>query len=124
MLTINALVAADSVLLPVEAQVLSYDDISETLATVNGVRKKFNPQLKIEGILLTKYQGQTKLGRSIMKLIQDNYSAEIALFTHPIPYAVKLAEQPAYGISIHELDPSSKASLAYELVVKELLVNG
>jgi len=124
MLTINALVAADSVLLPVEAHILSYDDVSEALATVNGVKRKYNTKLKVEGILLTKYQGQTKLGRNTMKLVQDNYGDALNLFSQPIPYAVRLAEQPGYGVSIHELEPFSKASLAYEMAAKELLTNG
>ena len=74
--------------------------------------------------MLTKFHGNTNLSRGIKKLVQENYGDEISLFGQPVPYAIRVAEQPGHGVSILELEPDSKASEAYAIAAKRLVQNG
>lgn len=124
MLTINALVASDSVLLPVESQVLSYDDVVETFETIVKIKKRYNPDLDIEGILLTKFQKSTNLSNAILDRTCNDYGRNMHIFSEPIPYSIRLAEQHGYGQSIFEYDPHGIGAKAYQNVVEEVIAHG
>ena len=105
MLTVNALAAADSALIPVQAQYLSAKGLEQLLQTVQKVRRQINPKLKIEGILLTMTDSRTNYGREIDALIRQVYGSKIRVFEQPIPHSVRAAEISAEGTSIFVHDP-------------------
>jgi cellulose biosynthesis protein BcsQ len=97
MLTINALAAADSVLIPVQAQYLPAKGLEQLLYTVNKVRKQINPKLKIEGILLTMVDGRTNDARDISTLLRETYGTKLKVFDTTIPHSVRAAETVSCG---------------------------
>ncbi len=117
----NALVASDYVLIPVEAQYLSFERLTTMLDTIKMVKMKLNPDLKIAGAFLTKYQAKTKLSNGIKEKIKAVYGKEIKVFDEIVPYSIKAAEQTLYGKSLIELDPEHPISTAYMNIAKELL---
>ena len=121
MLTINALAAADDVLIPVQAQYLPAKGLEQLLGTVNKVKKQINPKLKIEGIMLTMVDGRTNLAKDISELIRETYGKNIKVFDTEIPKATKAAETSAMGFSIFKHDPNGKVADAYKNVAKEVL---
>lgn len=120
----NALTASNSVLIPVEAHYLSFESLKVMLGTVEMVKKKLNPDLKIAGVFLTMYQQRTKLSQGIEAKLFEIYGAEINVFGDTIPYSIKAAEQPLYGKSLIELAPKHPVSVAYMNIAKELVANG
>ena len=92
MLTVNALAAADNVLIPVQAQYLSAKGLEQLLQTVNKVRRQINPKLRIEGILLTMVDGRTNYAKDISNLIRETYGSKIKVFGTDIPHSVRAAE--------------------------------
>jgi chromosome partitioning protein len=123
-LTRNALVAADSVILPVETHYLAYEGLRETLDIIALVKRHFNPGLQIEGILLTKFQSRTNLCGSIKEMVEDQYANDIHIFTEPVAYSIKAAEQSVNGTSIFELDNKSSVAKAYMSLAREVAANG
>lgn len=121
MLTINALTAADSVLIPVEAHYLSAKGLELLLQTVSRVKHNLNPALSIDGILLTKAMERTNFCRDVIKQIQEAYGAHLRIFRSAIPYAIKGAEMSAEGKSIFAHDPQGKVAAAYASLTKEVL---
>ncbi len=121
MLTVNALAAADEVLIPVQAQYLPAKGLEQLLTTVNKVKKQINPKLHIEGILLTMVDGRTNFSKDISKLIRDTYGGNIRVFDAEIPKATKAAETSAMGFSIFKHDPNGKVANAYREVTKEVI---
>ncbi len=117
----NALVASDYVLIPVEAQYLSFESLKVMLATVGMVKRKLNPSLNIAGAFLTKYQSRTKLCGGIRNEICEIYGEDIKVFDEYIPYSIKAAEQTLHGKSLIELEPNHPVSTAYMNIAKELL---
>ena len=105
MLTINALAAADTTLIPVQAQYLSAKGLEQLLRTVGKVRRQINPKLKIEGILLTMTDSRTNYGKQIDTLIRQAYGSKIKVFDQTIPRSVRAAETSAAGKSIFQHDP-------------------
>ncbi len=122
-LTRNALVASDSVILPVETHYLAYEGLRETLDIIALVKRHYNPSLQIEGILLTKYQSRTNLCSGIKAMVESQYSNEIHIFAEPIAYSIKAAEHSAQGTSIFELDDKSSIAKAYLSLAEEVAVN-
>lgn len=120
MLTINALAAADEVLIPVQAQYLPAKGLEQLLGTINKVKKQINPKLHIEGILLTMVEGRTNLAKEISELIRETYGKNIKVFGAEIPKATKAAETSAIGCSIFKHDPHGKVAEAYMEVAKEV----
>jgi len=120
MLTINALAAADEVLIPVQAQYLPAKGLEQLLGTVNKVKKQINPKLHIEGILITMVDGRTNLAKDISDLIRGTYGQQIKVFDAEIPKAIKAAETSVVGFSIFKHDPNSKVAEAYKEVAKEV----
>ncbi len=118
MLTVNALAAADTTLIPVQAQYLSAKGLEQLLQTVQKVRRQINPKLKIEGILLTMTDNRTNYGQQIDNLIRGAYSSKIKVFDQTIPRSVRAAEISAVGKSIFQHDPKGKVAEAYQSLTK------
>ena len=119
MLTINALAAADTTLIPVQAQYLSAKGLEQLLQTVGKVRRQINPKLKIEGILLTMTDSRTNYGKQISNLIRQAYGKHLKVFEQTIPRSVRAAETSAAGKSIFAYDPKGKVAEAYQSLAKE-----
>lgn len=124
MLTINALAAADNVLIPVQAQYLPAKGLEQLLQTINKVRKQINPKLKIEGILLTMVDSRTNYAKDISNLIRETYGGKLKVFSADIPRSVRAEEISAEGKSIFVHDPKGKVAEAYKKLTKEVLDNG
>lgn len=123
MLTINALAAADSVLIPAQAQFLSAKGLEQLLQTINKVRRQINPKLKVEGILLTMVDGRTNDAREISTLLRETYGKNLNIFETTIPHSVRAAETAACGKSIYEHDPKGKVAEAYRTLTKEVMTH-
>ncbi len=123
MLTVNALAAADTTLIPVQAQYLSAKGLEQLLQTVQKVRRQINPRLKIEGILLTMTDSRTNYGQQIDNLIRGAYGSKIKVFDQAIPRSVRAAEISAVGKSIFQHDPKGKVAEAYKSLTEEVMAN-
>ncbi len=121
MLTINSLAAADSVLIPVQAQYLSAKGLEQLLQTINKIRRQINPKLKIEGILLTMVDRRTNEAKEISSLLRETYGSKLKVFNTTIPHSVRAAETASYGRSIFAHDPKGKVAEAYGNLTKEVL---
>ena len=124
MLAINALVAADSVLIPMEAHYESYEALTQILDVVSRIKSKLNPSLEIEGVLVTKYQSRTSLCRSIREMVETEHGQTVRIFTDAVPYSIKAAEQAVHGMSIFEHDPTNAVAQAYSQLAAEVMKGG
>lgn len=124
MITLNALAAADSVIIPVQAQYLPAKGMTQLLQTVTKVRKHINPNLKIDGILLTLVDGRTNLAKSTVEALRANFGSVMRIYQSSIPIAVKAAEVSSKGKSIYAYEPSSSVSKAYTDFTREVLASG
>ena len=124
MLTINALAAADSVIVPVQAQYLPAKGMTQLMRTINKVRKQINPDLKVDGVLLTLADMRTNLARATVETLQQQYGSMLKIYKTQIPIAVKAAEISAAGQSIFAYDKGSKVAKAYADFTKEVLADG
>lgn len=120
MLTINALAAANSVIIPVQAQYLPAKGLEQLLQTVAKVRRQLNPRLKIDGILLTMVDSRTNFNREISALLRETYGGKIRVFATDIPHSVRAAEISAEGKSIFAHAPQGKVAEAYRALTKEV----
>lgn len=123
MLTVNALAAADNVLIPVQAAYLPAKGLEQLLQTINKVRRQINPKLRIEGILLTMVDSRTNYSKDISNLIRENYSGKLKVYKTDIPRSVRAEEISAEGTSIFKHDPKGKVADAYRVLTKEVLNN-
>lgn len=114
MLTINALTAANEVIIPVQSHFLPAKGLEQLLGTVAKVKRQLNPTLKINGILLTMVDGRTNLARDISQLIRNTYGNHIKVFKTEIPLSIKAAETSAVGKSIYSYDKNGKVADAYK----------
>lgn len=121
-LTINALAAADSVIIPLMAEKPSIRGLQQLLQTIGMVRRNMNPQLAIEGIVPNKVDERTKYNRGIVERLNEAYNGPLRVFGM-IPQSIRVAETAAQGRSIFSYDPRGKGALAYEAMVKEVLQN-
>ena len=121
MITINALAAAHSVIIPVQAQYLPAKGMTQLLQTIGQVRQGINPNLRVEGILLTLADMRTNLARNTAEVIRESYGGTLRIYDTVIPLAVKAAETSAAGMSIYAYDKNSKVALAYAQFTKEVL---
>lgn len=121
MVTINALAAADSVIIPVQAQYLPAKGMTQLLRTIGKVKRQINPNLRVDGVLLTLVDNRTHLARQTAATLRENYGSVLHIYQSQIPLAVKAAEVSAAGRSIYAYDPSSKVAAAYESFTKEVL---
>ena len=123
MITINALVASDSAIIPTLAEYPSARGLVQLLKTVNRVRKYINPEIAVEGILLTMMDERTNYNREIAKLVSDTYGSDVRVYPTPIPRAIRMAEAGGLGKSIFLHAPNSKAAKAYRVLVREVEKN-
>ena len=124
MITVNALAAADSVIIPVQAHYLPAKGMSQLLQTIGRVKKNINPNLKIDGALITMVDSRTNFAKEISSLLRDNYGDKLRVFKTEIPLAIKAAETSAEGKSIYSHDAHGKAAAAYEALTKEVFSDG
>ena len=123
MLTINAMAAADTLLIPVQASYLPAKGLEQLLQTVNKVRRQINPKLKIEGILLTMVDARTNDAKEISELIRNAYGGKIKVYDTEIPRSVRASEISKEGTSIFRHDPGGKVADAYRELTREVVKN-
>ena len=121
LLNTNALTAADSVLIPVQSEYYALEGITQLLQTIRLVQKLFNPDLKIEGVLLTMYDARTNLSAEVGQEIRKHFK-EKAYKTY-IPRNVKLSEAPSAGLSIYDYEITSEGAKAYVALTREVIAN-
>lgn len=119
LLTLNALVAADSVLIPLQCEFYALEGMSELMSTVQRVQKSFNASLKVEGIVLTMYDDRTNLSTQVVDDVRTHFSGSV--YKNVIPRNVRLAEAPSFGKPILLYDIRSKGAEAYLALAKEFL---
>ena len=124
MMTLNSLSAADSVIIPVQAHYLSAKCMTQLLRTVNKVKRYINPNLQIDGILLTIVDNRTNLAKSTVDTLRQNFGSHIKIYKSQIPMAIKAAEVASKGESIYAYEPKSTVSKAYAEFTKEVLADG
>ena len=124
MIPMNALFASDSVLIPVVAEYLPVKGLQQLLKTVSKVKKHYNPDLEVEGILLTMMKPRTILAKDIRDVLYESYGDEISIFENYRPVSIKAAEASAVGESIYKYSPNNPVALAYLNVTKEVLSHG
>ena len=123
MMNINALVAADSLVIPCQPNYLSTKGLNLLLGSVMKVRRTINPSLKIDGILLTMVDGRTNHAKDIIAALRQSVGTNIRVFDAEIPRSVRVAEASMEGQSIYAYDRKGKAAVAYEALTKEVLDN-
>ena len=123
MLTINAMAAADTLLIPVQTSYLPAKGLEQLLQTVNKVRRQINPKLKIEGILLTMVDARTNDAKEISELIRNAYGGKIKVYDTEIPRSVRVSEISKEGTSIFKHDPGGKVADAYRELTREVVKN-
>ena len=124
MITINALTAADSVIIPVQSHYLSAKGMTQLIKTINKVKRQLNPNLRIEGILSTLVDTRTNIARNTIASIKEGYAGRVPIFATEIPFAVSAAEATVAGQSIFAYDPNGKVAKAYSALSKEVLEYG
>ena len=120
-LTVNALIAANSVLIPIQCEFFALEGISQLMDTVDRVRESFSRSLQIEGILLTMYDERTNLARQVAEDLKDFFTDQV--LTTVIPRSIRLAEAPSYGKPILMYDPRSRGAESYIKLAKEIMAN-
>ena len=124
MITVNAFTAADSVIIPVQAHYLPLKGMTQLTKTIGKVQKQINPNLKIDGIVLTLVAENTNLAKTTEQTIREYYGSKIKVFDSHIPMAIKCAEISVVGKSIYTYDGNSKVAKAYENFTKEVIELG
>src|SRR5258707_114544 len=119
LLTLNALVAADAVLIPMQAEYFALEGISELMDTVDRIRDSFNPELTIEGVVLTMLDDRTNLAQQVMSELKRYFGDKLCNTT--IPRNIRLAEAPSHGMAALVYDPRSKGAESYIRLAKEII---
>src|SRR5699024_5249488 len=119
MLTINAFTACDTILIPVQSEYYALEGLSQLLNTIQLVQKHFNPNLKIEGVLLTMLDARTNLGNEVVEEVKRFFKDKV--YQTIIPRNVRISEAPSHGMSIIDYDPSSRGAKEYMALAKEVL---
>jgi chromosome partitioning protein len=121
-LTVNALVAADAVLVPVQCEYLALEGLGQLMETLDLVRERLNPRLRLLGIVLTMHDSRTNLSAQVIQEVRSHFPR--ATFESVIPRSVRLSEAPSYGQPVRVYDPTSRGSLAYAALAEELRRKG
>ena len=121
-LTINALTAADTVLVPIQCEYYALEGLSQLIHTIELVQERLNPELEIEGVVFTMYDARTNLSLQVVENVKDNLNQNI--YKTIIPRNVRLAEAPSYGMPINLYDPKSKGTESYLLLAEEVINKG
>ncbi len=119
LLTVNALTAADEVVIPIQCEYYALEGLSQLLRNIQLVTSNLNPDLKVGGVVLTMYDGRTKLSKDVAQQVRD-YFGDVAYRT-VIPRSVRLSEAPSYGEPIEAFDPMSRGAIAYRHLGREFL---
>jgi len=122
LLTVNALVAADGILVPIQCEYLALEGLSRLIETVRLVRSRLNPRLRVFGILLTMFDSRTNLSAQVVQEVARHFPKEV--FKSIIPRSVRLSEAPSYGQTILEYDPASRGAQAYRTLAEEVIARG
>ena len=122
LLTINALTAADTVIVPIQCEYYALEGLSQVLKTVALVQKKMNPHLEIEGVVFTMYDSRTNLSLEVVENVKEHLNQNI--YKTIIPRNVRLAEAPSYGMPINLYDPKSSGAESYMLLADEVIHKG
>lgn len=121
-LTVNALTAANSVIVPIQCEFYALDGLSQLIYTVELIQKSLNPRLKIEGIVFTMYDSRTNLSLQVVENVKDNLNQNI--YKTIIPRNVRLAEAPSHGLPINLYDSNCTGAEGYRLLAEEVIENG
>ena len=121
MLTVNALTAANTVLVPIQCEFFALDGLSQLIYTVNLIRKQLNRLLTIEGIVFTMYDSRTNLSMQVVENVKQNLNQKV--YNTLIPRNIRLAEAPSYGMPINMYDPKSAGAEAYMQLAEEVIKN-
>ncbi len=119
LLTVNAMVAAHSVLVPLQSEFFALEGLSQLMLTIRQVREAANPDLRIEGVVLTMYDGRNNLSQQVERDARDNLGELV--FQTVVPRNVRVSEAPSYALPVLEYDPLSKGSVAYRALAQELV---
>ena len=119
LLTLNALVAADTFLIPAQPEYYALEGLSQLIATVRQVKRLYNPSLELEGVLFTMYDGRTNLTQQVVAEVKRFFPRKV--YATVVPRSVRLAEAPSYGRPINYYDKGSKGGRAYQALAEELL---
>jgi chromosome partitioning protein len=119
LLTINALTAADSIIVPIQCEYYALEGLGKLLETVKLVRSNLNPELEIEGVLLTMYDSRTRLSQQVAAEVRNYFGEKV--YRTVIPRTVRLSEAPSFGKPILLYDPKCKGALAYKKLAKEVM---
>ena len=122
LLTVNSLVAADKLVIPIQTEFYALEGVTKLLESMKRVKNRLNPSLDIFGILLTMYDGRTTLSRQVAAEVRNYFGRQV--FETIIPRTVKLSEAPSYGIPITQYDPVGKGAIAYKELAKEVVQRG
>lgn len=122
LLTVNAMVAADKLLIPIQCEFYALEGVTKLLESMKRVKGRLNPSLDIYGILLTMYDSRTTLSKQVADEVRDYFGRLV--FTTPIPRTVKLSEAPSFGQPITQYDPRGRGSLSYIELAKEVIARG
>lgn len=119
MLTVNAMTAADTVLVPIQCEYYALEGLSQLIHTINLVKKRLNPHLQMEGVVFTMYDARTKLSMQVVENVKQTLKENI--YNTIIPRSIKLAEAPSYGMPITAYAPTSPGADAYRLLAMEVI---
>jgi len=122
LLTINALVACDGLLIPIQCEYLALEGLTQLLNTVNLVKNKLNPALYVAGVVLTMYDPRTRLAGDIVREVRNHFPEEA--FKTIINRNVRLSEAPSFGQAILDYDPTSPGAMAYRALAEEVMARG
>lgn len=119
LLTVNAIVAADSVLIPLQAEFFALEGLSQLMVTIRDIRARANPGLRIEGIVMTMVDGRNRLAQNVEADVRDTLGSLV--FANVVPRNVRVGEAPSFGRTVLEHDPASKGAAAYRALADEML---
>jgi chromosome partitioning protein len=122
LLTINALTAADAVMIPIQCEFFALEGLSQLLATIELVKKRLNPGLQLEGVVLTMFDGRTNLASQVAEEVRAHFRSKV--YRSVIPRTVRLSEAPSHGLPIMRYDPKSRGADGYRLLAEEVVQNG
>ena len=122
MLTINAMTTADSVLVPIQCEYYALEGLSQLIHTIDLVKERLNPELKIEGVVFTMYDARTNISLQVVENVKDNLQQTI--YKTIIPRNIRLAEAPSHGLPINLYDPKSSGAESYMLLAEEVINKG
>ncbi|MBR4502794.1 MAG: ParA family protein [Clostridia bacterium] len=119
LITVNALAAADSVLIPIQCEYYALEGVSSLINTISRIKKSINPHLETEGVVLTMFDGRTNLSLQVAAEVKKHFKNKV--FSSVIPRNVRLGEAPSHGLPIHLYDPKSAGAEAYSSLARELI---